>query len=54
MLTGDTELGLFLRNLLDRLPWEAFPLASRILLQRVARLARDARQAHRAHAGRAA
>ena len=54
MLTGDTELGLFLRNLLDRLPWEAFPLASRILLQRGARLARDARQAHRAHAGRAA
>ncbi|MGX5731575.1 ubiquinone anaerobic biosynthesis accessory factor UbiT [Pseudoxanthomonas beigongshangi] len=54
MLTGDTELGLTVRNLLDRLPWESFPLGSRILLQRGARLARDARTAHRHHRGHAA
>nr|WP_295378476.1 SCP2 sterol-binding domain-containing protein [Pseudoxanthomonas sp.] len=54
MLTGDTELGLTVRNLLDRLPWESFPLGSRILLQRGARLARDARGAHRRHRGQAA
>jgi len=54
MLTGDTELGLTVRNLLDRLPWESFPLGSRILLQRGARLARDARQAHRRHHGHTA
>lgn len=47
MLTGDTELGLLLRNLLDRLPWESFPLGSRILLQRGARLLQRARSAHR-------
>ncbi len=46
-LTGDTELGLMLRNLLDRLPWEAVPLAQRIVLQRAARLLGNARAAYR-------
>jgi predicted lipid carrier protein YhbT/chorismate mutase len=46
-LTGDTELGLTARNLLDRLPWETVPLGARIALNRGARLARDARDAHR-------
>lgn len=45
-LTGDTELGLTARNLLDRLPWESVPLGVRILLHRGARLAREARAAH--------
>lgn len=49
-LSGDTELGLTARNLLDRLPWEAVPLAARILLNRGARLAREARDAHRERA----
>jgi predicted lipid carrier protein YhbT/chorismate mutase len=47
MLTGDTELGLTARNLLDRLPWESIPLALRIALNRAARFARSARAAHR-------
>lgn len=51
-LTGDTELGLTVRNLLDRLPWEALPLGSRILLQRAGILARDARAVHRSHSVR--
>lgn len=46
-LTGDTELGVMLRNLLDRLPWEAVPLAQRIVLQRTARLLGNARAAYR-------
>jgi O2-independent ubiquinone biosynthesis accessory factor UbiT len=46
MLTGDTELGLTVRNLLDRLPWETVPLGVRIGLNRGARLARLARQVH--------
>lgn len=46
MLTGDTELGLTVRNVLERLPWEAVPLSMRILLNRGARLARAARAAH--------
>ena len=46
-LTGDVELGLCARNLLDRLRWEQIPLALRIPLNRAARLARDAREAHR-------
>lgn len=50
VLTGDTELGLTARNLLERLPWESVPLGLRIALNRGARLARDARDAHRAHA----
>ncbi len=45
MLTGDTELGLTARNLLDRLPWEGVPLALRIALNRAARFARAARAA---------
>lgn len=53
-LTGDTELGLLVRNLLDRLPWESLPLASRIVLQRGARFAREARSAYRAGHGVAA
>jgi predicted lipid carrier protein YhbT/chorismate mutase len=46
-LTGDTELGLTARNLLDRLPWESVPLGLRIALHRGARLVRAARAAHR-------
>jgi predicted lipid carrier protein YhbT/chorismate mutase len=49
-LTGDTELGLTARNLLDRLPWDEVPLAVRILLNRGARAARAARRAHRGEA----
>jgi predicted lipid carrier protein YhbT/chorismate mutase len=48
VLTGDTELGLNARNVLDRLPWESVPLALRIVLNRGARLAREARAAHQA------
>ncbi len=50
-LTGDTELGLLLRNLLDRLPWESLPLASRIVLQRGSRLLREARDQYRGRRG---
>lgn len=50
-LTGDTELGLLLRNLLDRLPWDSLPLGLRIVLQRGARLAQRARAAHHARKG---
>lgn len=46
-LTGDTDLGLNVRNLLDQLPWETIPLGLRIALNRGARLARAARDAHR-------
>lgn len=46
-LTGDTELGLVFRNLLDRLPWTSIPLGERIVLQRGARFLRAARAAHR-------
>jgi predicted lipid carrier protein YhbT/chorismate mutase len=46
VLTGDTELGLTARNLLDRLPWESIPLGLRIALNRGARFARAARAAH--------
>jgi predicted lipid carrier protein YhbT len=49
VLTGDTELGLTARNLLDRLPWESVPLGLRIALNRGARFARTAREAHRGH-----
>jgi len=45
-LTGDVELGLTVRNLLDQLPWEAMPLGLRIGLNRGACLARAARDAH--------
>lgn len=47
VLTGDTELGLTARNVLDRLPWESIPLALRIVINRGARFARAARAAHR-------
>lgn len=48
VLTGDTELGLTARNLLDRLPWERVPLGLRIALNRGARFANAARAAYRA------
>jgi predicted lipid carrier protein YhbT len=47
VLTGDTELGLTARNLLEGLSWETVPLGLRIGLSRGARLARAARQARR-------
>jgi predicted lipid carrier protein YhbT/chorismate mutase len=46
VLTGDTELGLTARNLLEGLRWDAVPLGLRIALDRGARLARAARAAH--------
>jgi len=46
-LTGDVELGLTVRNLLDQLPWESLPVVMRMALDRGARLARAARAAHR-------
>ena len=49
VLTGDTELGLTARNLLERLPWEEVPLALRIVINRGARFAQSARSAY--HAG---
>lgn len=48
ILTGDTELGLTARNVLDRLPWEQVPLGLRIALNRGARLAQSARAAYQA------
>lgn len=48
VLTGDVELGLTARNLLDRLPWEKVPLGLRIALNRGARFARAARRTYRA------
>ena len=48
VLTGDTELGLTARNLLDRLPFESLPLGLRIALNRCARFACAARAAHHA------
>ncbi len=51
VLTGDTELGLTARNLLERLPWEDVPLGLRIALHRGAGLARMAREAHRERRG---
>jgi predicted lipid carrier protein YhbT/chorismate mutase len=50
VLTGDVELGLTARNLLDRLPWVKVPLGLRIALNRSARFARAARSAYRAKA----
>jgi predicted lipid carrier protein YhbT len=47
MLTGDVELGLHVRNLLDQLPWEQIPLGLRILMHRGAGLALAARTAYR-------
>lgn len=48
VLTGDVELGLTARNLLDRLPWENIPLGLRIALNRGARFAHAARMAYHA------
>ena len=48
VLTGDVELGLTARNLLERLPWDKVPLGLRILFNRGARLAAAARAAHHA------
>ncbi|GGD37124.1 chorismate mutase [Pseudoxanthomonas indica] len=50
-LTGDTELGLLLRNLLERMPWESVPLGLRIALQRGARVVQRARAAHQLRRG---
>lgn len=47
VLTGDTELGLTARNLLERLPWASVPLGLRIALNRGARFARTTRAAYR-------
>jgi len=47
VLTGDTELGLTARNLLEGLRWDTVPLGLRIALARGARAARAARQARR-------
>jgi predicted lipid carrier protein YhbT len=44
-LTGDVELGLLVRNLLDRLPWETLPRPLQAALEGCARLARDVREA---------
>jgi predicted lipid carrier protein YhbT/chorismate mutase len=49
-VTGDTELGLTARNMLDRMPWESIPLALRIVMNRGARFARAARAAHHGEA----
>ena len=46
-LTGDVELGLTVRNLLDQLPWESLPRPLRTALEGGARLARAARDARR-------
>ncbi len=54
VLTGDTELGLTLRNVLDRLPWEQVPLGLRIALNRLARFAARARGISRSGIGAAA
>ena len=52
VLTGDTELGLTARNLLDRLPWESVPLGLRIVLNRGARFARSGARGASRHAFR--
>lgn len=45
VMTGDTALGLQVRNLMDQLPPEHLPQGLRILLNRLARLGLAARQA---------
>lgn len=47
-VSGDTELGLLARNLLDQLDWTQIPLPLRIALNRAARFAESARTAWRA------
>lgn len=52
LVTGDTELGLTARNLLDQLPWDDVPLGLRIALHRFAGVAEAARGAfHRRKSG---
>lgn len=46
-VSGDTELGLLARNLLDQLDWSQIPLPLRIALNRAAKLAESARRAWR-------
>ena len=46
-VTGDTALGLTVRNLLDRLPLETLPLPARIVLNRAARFGRRVRAQQR-------
>ena len=46
ILTGDTELGLTARNLLDQMPWQEIPLGLRIVMHRGTDLAVAARTAH--------
>lgn len=48
VLTGDTELGLHARNVLDRLDWQVIPLPARIVLSRAARVAERCRAAYQA------
>lgn len=50
-VTGDTELGLTARNVLDGLSWEDLPLPLRVVLNRTARMARRARAAHQVRQG---
>lgn len=45
LVTGDTELGLTARNLLDQLPWNEVPLGLRIVLHRFAGITQTARSA---------
>ena len=45
-VTGDTALGLNVRNLLDRLPLDALPLPARIVLNRAARFGKRVRAAN--------
>lgn len=42
-VTGNTELGLTARNLLDQISWDTFPLHIRIALEKTAKMARFAR-----------
>lgn len=44
-LTGDVELGLTVRNLLDQLPWETLPAPLRLALEQGARIAGAVRAA---------
>jgi predicted lipid carrier protein YhbT/chorismate mutase len=47
VLTGDTELGLTARNLLDRLDFAELPLGLRVVLNHGARIAQSARASYR-------
>lgn len=43
MMQGDTELGLSVRNLLDRLDWEEFPRGIPLVLEHMGQLAQQLR-----------